>query len=184
VEALVGHRVRVRVQARVERAPAPHEVAPDPSGAFPVRAEQLFGRDFRHQERAVDVGGLDSRGPRDPILEEPRPRAVHLQAIHHVPLLERPGRRIEAGRVDGHEPRVPAVVQPNLLERLTLDYERAEVAMQYGAAPVFQTYGEHEDGGPVGHGDTERLERSGHPGGVGHVTSRVELNTPRAYIVP
>src|SRR5205807_187392 len=39
IQPLVGHRVRVRVQARVERASSPHEVALDPTAAFPVLAE-------------------------------------------------------------------------------------------------------------------------------------------------
>src|SRR5205823_15092250 len=134
--------------------------------------------------RAVQIGELDSGGPSHAILEEPRSRAVHLQSIHHVPLLERPGRGIEAGRVDRHQTRTPAVVQPNLLERLTLDYERAEVAMQHGAAPVFQTYGEHEDGRPVGHGDWERLERPGHPRVVGDATGRLAIDASVAERVP
>src|SRR5207247_1313219 len=44
--ALVGHGVRVRVQARVVGAPAAHVVALHPAGVLPVLPVKLFGGDF------------------------------------------------------------------------------------------------------------------------------------------
>src|SRR5213080_1894453 len=74
-----------------------------------------------------------SLAPGDVILEEPRARAVHLQPVQHIPLLERPGRRMETGGVDRQQPGAPAAVEPRFPRRLALHDERAKVAMQHRA---------------------------------------------------
>ncbi len=180
----VGHGVRVGVEARVVSPSAAHVITLDPAGAVAILAEQLFRGNLREESRVLEVGGTQVPGPGHPVLEEPRSGAVHFQPVHHVPLLERPRRRIEAGRVDRHEARAPAVVQPDLLRRLSLDDERAKVAMQHRARCVLQPHGEHEDGRPVGHGDPQRLERPGQPWMVAHVTRRLEVDPLPAERVP
>ena len=98
--SLVGHGVRVRVEARVVSALASHVVPRHPAGVVAILAEELLGGDFGHEDDALELGGAKSLGPGNPVLEEPRAGAVHFQSVQHVPLLERPGCRTEAGGVD------------------------------------------------------------------------------------
>src|SRR5437764_1337004 len=67
---------------------------------------------------------------------------------------------------------------------LTLDHERAEVAVQHRTGPVFQTHGEHEDGRTLGHGDAQRLERPCHPRMIGHMMRRLGVAALPAEGIP
>src|SRR5437762_11710085 len=66
--SLVGHGVRVRVEARVVSALASRAVPRHPAGVVAALAEEPPPGDFGHAADAPELGGAKSLGPGDPVL--------------------------------------------------------------------------------------------------------------------
>ena len=160
---LARHRIAVGVPAPVMQPAAPHVVAIVAGRAVPVLAIEPLGRSFNQECGLGDLAGFEIFREGNRIFEVTAPGAIHLEAVHHGPLLHAPRRCMDARHGDAGHDRVSAVSQRDAVRQASLHDERGEVVLQHRAGRILESHGENGDRRFVRHGDRERCQRLRHP---------------------